>query len=209
MVSRRTITVMAGSALLLLLVFGGIALATRPAVTGDFAPFTMRVTWWTSTAMQRAGSAPEAGTAVQLLEYRSIDSWKLSVVSSSWDPSVVGTAIEVGQGTHSTFLAQARRLVSRVIPGDEAPMAPFRWVIPGLIDGLPQQGFVRLATSPAGTVTFVESDARTVRAPDGTTQVLNGTVVVFDPASRLPQSVMTYRDGALMDSHQFEVLSRP
>lgn len=191
------------------LVLGGVALANLPTVPGDFAPFTMRVTWWTSAAMQRTGQAPVAGTAVQQPEYRGIDSWKLSVVSSSWDPTVVGTAIEVNNGLHSTFLAQIRRLVSRVVPQGDPPMAPYRWLSPGLIDFLPRQGFLRLASSSAGTATFIESDASKVQMPNGSVDVVKGTVVVFDAASRLPLSVKTYGDGVLRESLEFEVVSKP
>lgn len=207
--SRKAIAVTLGTGLLVLLVLAGVGLASRPAAPNDFAPFTMRVTWWTAAAMQRLGSAPEAGTAVQLLEYRNIDSWRLAVLSSSWDPGVVGTSIEVNNGTHSTFLAQARRLVSRVIPTDEPSMAPYRWVSPGALEALPQQGFVPMAGSPAGTVAFIESSATTARRPDGSIGIVSGTVVVFDAVSHLPQSVKTYGDGTLRESLQFEVVSRP
>ncbi len=195
-------------ALTLTVALGTVALATRPAAIADFAPFTMRVTWWTSNAVQRQGSPAEPGTAVQLLDYRSIDSWRLTVVSSTWDPTSAGTAIEVTNRTHSTLLAHTGRLVSRVIAADEGKMAPYRWLIPGLVDELDHQGFVRLANSPAGTVTLLESSANTVVRPDGTTDVVTGTIVVFDSATRLPQNVATYRDGVLRQSLRFELLGR-
>jgi hypothetical protein len=195
------------SAFVLVAVLGSAALAMLPAAE-EFAPFTMRITWWTAAAVQRQGLPPEPGTAVSLLEYRSSRSWKLTVLSF-WDPSVVGTTNEVNQGTHSVFLAQVQRLMGRVIPEDEGPMAPLRWLIPGLIDLLPQQGFFRSASSPTGTLTLIERDARAVPRPDGTTGVLNGTVVVFDVASRLPLSVRTYASGVLRESYEFEVVSRP
>jgi hypothetical protein len=144
-----------------------------------------------------------------VLEYRSIDSWKMTVISSSWDPGVAGTYISVEKGEHSTFFAQAQRLFSRVITQDDPPEAPLRWVIPGLIDELPKSGFVSLA-SAVGTIAFTERDAQlSAVRPDGTKDVLSGISVVFAAATRLPASVKYYHDGALTQSYAFEVLSRP
>lgn len=192
-----------------ILVLGGVALATI-TTPGDFAPFTMRVTYWTSAASQREGFAPEAGTAVSTLEYRGIEQWKVTVMSSTWDPDAVGTVVEVNNGTHSTFVAQARKLMSRIIPVDEAgKMGPYRWVYPGVLQALPQQGFVQVASSPAGTVTFAERSASAALRADGTVDVVSGTVVIFESGSGLPRSVKTYRDGTLRESLQFDLASRP
>lgn len=205
--SRAVLASLIGIALLAVL--GGVALATRPAVN-DFAPYTMRDTWWTATALQREGQPPEPGTMVQVLEYRNIDSWKVTTLSSSWDPGAVGTTVEVNAGSHTTFVAQARRLISRVVPQVETGrMPPFRWVTPGLMDSMTQFGFVQQANSAAGTSMFVEAGASVLARPDGTTDVVSGAVVAFDAASRLPLSVKVYRDGTLRDAHVYEILSRP
>lgn len=87
-------------------------------------------------------------------------------------------------------------------------MAPLRWVIPGLADELQDQGFTRLASASVGTTTFVERGASVLARPDGAITVDTGTIVVFDSATRLPLSVATYRDGALRQSFQFEVVGR-
>lgn len=192
-----------------ILVLGGVALATI-TTPNDFAPFTMRVTYWTAAAFQRGGSPPQAGTAVSTLEYRGIERWKVTVVSSTWDPSAVGTVVEVNSGTHSTFVAQARKLVSRIIPADEAgKMGPYRWVYPGVIQALPQQGLVRLSSSPAGTVTYADRSASMVVRADGTIDVVSGTVVVFDVGDGLPRNVETFSGGTLRESLRFDLISRP
>lgn len=205
---RSTIGVVI-AACAVVLVLGGVALATI-TTPPDFAPFTMRVTYWTAAAFQREGSAPQAGTSVSTLEYRGIEQWKVTVVSSTWDPDAVGTVIEVDSGTHSTFVAQARKLVSRIIPADEVgKMGPYRWVYPGVLQALPHQGLVQLPNSPPGTVTYVERSASTALRADGTIDVVSGTVVVFDVGSELPRSVKTYADGTLRASLQFDLVSRP
>lgn len=206
---RRKVTAVLGAAALLLVVLGGVAVAARLGTSQDFAPYTMQITWWTASATQREGSPPEPGTAAQLLEYRSIDSWRLTTVQSSWDPSIVGTSVEVDRGTHSTFLSQAQRLFSRIIPEEEGRMAPMRWLIPGLMDELPQQGFVRATASPSGTATFISKDAKAAGGSGDPTELVEGSAVVFDLSTHLPISVRTYAGGELRESFDFKVVSSP
>ena len=197
--------------LALLVVLGGLALATLSPTPQDFAPFTMRVTTWTAAASQRDGEAPQAGKVVQLLQYRSVDSWTLTVLSSTWDPGVVGMKIEVNDGSHSTFISQAQRFFSRAIPANEAGRtAPLPWVFPGIFDGLSgSMHYQSVSKTPAGTATFISRESVTSTGIDGTLQVLTGTVLVFDVASRLPLSRHEYRSGILAESMTYEVVSRP
>jgi hypothetical protein len=194
----------------LIVVLGGMSLASVPA-SDDFAPFTMRVTWYTANAIVRSSGSVEAGTAVSLLNYESINTWKTTVLSSSWDPSAVGSTNGVDGRTHKqfTFVAQARKFAQRVIPSGESAMIPERWLDPGLINHIEQQGFTRIGNSRAGTVTFIESSAKSQRNADGTVAMHDGTIAVFDSRSTLPLSVKTYQNGKLRESRQYEVVSQP
>jgi hypothetical protein len=193
----------------LFLALGGLALATLPP-DPDFRPFTMRITTWMAAASQREGEAPQPGTLNQVLVYRSRENWEITVVGSTWDPRMVGHKTELNGVTHSTYVAQAQKLFRRVIGQDEAKMAPFPWVYPGLLNGLSRSGdYQVISTTPVGTTTFIGRDSRTNTRADGTLEVLTGTVLVFDGSSGLPLSMQKYHDGALDQSVTYEVLSRP
>ena len=194
----------------LFLALGGLAMATLPSDPPDFAPFTMRITVWNAAASQREGQAPQPGTADQILEYRSRYDWSLTVVGSTWDPRAVGTKTETKSGTHSTFVSQAQKLFSRVIPQEEAGReAPVPWIYPGTFDGLSRSSQYQRVSSPLGTATFVQPDSTTTTRADGTLAVVTGTLLVFDASSGLPLSVYKFRDSVLSESIKYEVLSRP
>jgi hypothetical protein len=171
----------------------------------------MRISSWNAAATQRQGEAPQPGTLDQVLAYRSRYDWTVTVVGSTWDPRAVGTRTEIKDGAHSTFVSQAQKLLSKVIPQDElGKEAPFPWVYPGLFDGLSQSShYQRVSNTPAGTATFVNRDSVTNTRADGTLGVLTGTVLVFDVSSGLPLSMQKHRDGSLIESVTYKLLSRP
>ena len=207
--SRRLRVVLLGVAVFsVFVIFGGAALAILgPA--DDFPPFTMQITEWSAAMASTPDGTIIPGTRVSRLEWTNRRNWQMTLLRHSTDSRYEGSTHKVSDVGSSSFDGLTRQTFGRLFGNGEGREVPSRWLIPGLIDVLPSQGFSRSAT-PNGTVTFRQSSRRViVDSNSNSKEVLSETIAVYDLSTRLPLSMKLLHDGVLRESIEFVVLSRP
>jgi len=200
------------AALVLLLAAAGLAFV---APERDHSPFTMVTTHWSAELGGQNGTAL-AGTIVSRLEYRSVRDWSATVLSHSLEPSYEGTTKTVKGRNHTFFDALTRHTFNRT-ETDETPEVPEWWLIPNLMQVLPERGFTKSAGPTAGAFLFVQREFtnmeftniydRQGRQQLGRVETI--TRAVFDANTGLPTSIEIYHDGVLKERTTYLVVSRP
>lgn len=167
-------------AVLFTLAASAVAVATlqQPA---DFAPFTMTKDAWNAQL-----SSSGAGTEQFRIEYRSRNSWTVTLLSHSENPAMNGTSWKYEGGSFTFF--DAWRKLTRSNRGD---VTVDQWIEPGLFRSLASQsGWSR--TNRADRTT----ELRRLDTPAVQGQV--ETSLVFDTATELPVNVAVRVEGKLV-----------